>query len=74
MNIEEVIKLAFDKGRIIKPSAIDPDMCCVDCGPAPNTNERARMTSDGAFLIVDDGRYWQIGPVKDVALWLKGLQ
>lgn len=74
MNIDEVIKLAADKGRVVKPSAVDPELCVIDCGPAPDTNERARLTSDGAFLTVDEGRYWQVGPIKDVAAWLKGLQ
>lgn len=73
MNIDEVIKLAAEKGRVVKPSPVDQDVCIVDCGPAPNTNERARLTSDGAFMIVDEGRYWQVGPVNDVAAWLKGL-
>ena len=73
MNIDEIINLAAEKGRIVKPSQVDSEMCCVDCGPAQDTNERARLTADGAFLIVNEGRYWQIGPVKDVAAWLKGL-
>jgi hypothetical protein len=73
MNVDEVIKLAAEKGRIVKPSQVDPEMCCVDCGPAADTNERARLTADGAFLIVSEGRYWQIGPVKNVTEWLKGL-
>jgi hypothetical protein len=74
MNIDELIKLAADKGRVIKPSQVNPDICIVDCGPAPDTNERARLTANGAFLTVDEGRYWQIVPVKYMAAWLKGLK
>lgn len=74
MTIEEVIKLAADKGRFVKASDVDPEVCIIDCGPAPDTNERARLTSDGAYLTVHEGRYWQIGSIKDVAAWLKGLQ
>jgi hypothetical protein len=73
MSIDEIITLAAKHGRTVKPSMTDPKYCCLDCGPAPDPNERGRMTADGAFLIVDEGRYWQVGPLTDVAAWLKGL-
>jgi len=71
MTIDEVLSMADKKGVVVKPSLVDDSMCVVDLGPAPDTNERMRVTADGAVLIVDEGRYWQIGPIKDVYNWLK---
>lgn len=74
MNREDIIKLAAEHGKTVTLSLADPEMLCVDCGPAHDPNERARLTSDGAFLIVNEGRYWQVGTKNDVEAWLKGLQ
>jgi hypothetical protein len=74
MKMDDLIDLAAKHDRVVKPSMVDPKMCCLDCGPATNPNERGRMTADGAFLTVDEGRYWQVGPVKDVANYFKGLE
>jgi len=74
MTIHKLIALASEKGRVVRPSAIDADYAVLDCGPAPNTNERIRITSDGAMLIVDEGRYWQAVPVNSLQTWLEGLK
>lgn len=74
MSIDDLIALAAKHGRVVKPSMVDSEMCCLDCGPALDPNERGRMTADGAFLTVAEGHYWQVGPVKDVARYFKGLE
>lgn len=71
-TIDQVISLAAEKGRVAK-ACHDPAYAAVDCGPAPETNERMRMTADGALLTVSEGRYWQVGPIEDVFQGLKGL-
>lgn len=71
--IEKTIALAIKKGKIVKPSLVDSSVALLDCGPAIEKNERMRITADGALLSVDEGRYWQIGPVKDIYNWLKTL-
>lgn len=74
MTRDDIIKLAAAQGHTVTPSLTDPAMLCIDCGPAQDPNERARLTSNGAFLIVNEGRYWQVGSKRDVEAWLKGLQ
>lgn len=70
MNIDEVISLATLKGWTAK-ACHSPDHVAFDCGPAPDSNERMRLTADGALLIVDECRYWQVVEIKDA---YEGLQ
>ena len=72
ITFEDVQALAETKGRVVKQGH-DKDYAALDCGQAPNTNERMRLTSDGALLTVDEGRYWQVGTLADVYNGLKGL-
>jgi hypothetical protein len=73
ITIEQVIELAASKGRIVKPCH-DPEWAQLDCGEAPNDGRGCVMTSDGAFLLVEEGRYWQAGPMQDVWDGLKALK
>ena len=66
MTREDIIRMAQDIGWIVKP-CYDPTMIAVQCGIAPDANERMRVTAEGAVLIVDDGYYWQIGTTQEVA-------
>lgn len=71
MNIEDVIALATEKGRVVK-ACHDPEFAAMDCGEAP-AGERMRLTSDGALLTVSNGRYWQVGTLEDVYNGLRSL-
>jgi len=64
IDIKALLSLAADKGWSAK-ECHDPDYVAFDCGPAPDTNERMRLTAEGALLTVDDGRYWQVVSLKD---------
>lgn len=72
VTFEQVKAVADEKGRVVRLGA-DPRYAAVDCGPAPDTNERMRMTSDGALLLVDGGRYWQLGLLSEVYNGLRSL-
>jgi hypothetical protein len=72
VTIDDVISMAAKKGRVVK-ACVDPEYAALDCGEAPNTNERMRMTSDGALLTVDDGRYWQMGTLQVVFDGLRSI-
>lgn len=72
ITFNDVQALAEQKGRVVK-HCHDPGYAALDCGEAPNTNERARITADGAFLTVDEGRYWQVGTLDDVYNGLRSL-
>ena len=74
MTLDEMVKLAEAKGRVIRASAVDADFVVLDCGEATDANERGRMTADGAFLTVSEGRYWQVVPVDAMKAWLEGLK
>ncbi len=71
-TIEEVIALAIEKGRVVK-ACHSIEHAAIDCGAAPDTNERMRMTADGALLLVDEGRYWQVGTLDEVYNGLRSL-
>jgi hypothetical protein len=71
-TIEEVIALAAEKGRVVK-ACHSPEHAALDCGAAPNTNERMRMTAGGALLTVNEGRYWQVGTLDEVYNGLRSL-
>ncbi len=71
-TIEQVIALAAEKGRVVK-ACHNPEFAALDCGEAPKTNERMRMTAGGALLTVDEGRYWQVGTLDDVYNGLRML-
>ncbi len=66
MNREEVIQLANQSGFIAKPCA-SVEYIAIRAGEAEDTNERMRMTEDGQIFVVDEGYYWQVGTVQDVA-------
>ena len=72
VTFEDVQAMAEQKGRVVK-ACHDPSCAALDCGEAPNTNERMRMTAGGALLIANEGRYWQIGTLDDVYNGLKGM-
>ena len=73
MNREQVMKDAESVGLIVQ-ACHSEDNIAVRAGEAPNPNERMRMTSDGSLMIVDDGYYWQVGTVEDVANYVKTLK
>jgi hypothetical protein len=66
MNRDEIIQLANQSGLIAKPCASE-EYIAIRAGEAKDTNERMRMTEDGQILIVDEGYFWQVGTVQDVA-------
>lgn len=72
VSIDEVIALATEKGRVVK-ACHSPKHAALDCGEAPDTNERMRMTAGGALLTVNDGRYWQVGTLDEVYNGLRSL-
>ena len=72
ISVERLIELGKQKGRIIE-RCVDAKFAAVDCGPAPDTNERMRLTADGAMLIVNEGRYWQVGTLNEVYDGLKRI-
>jgi|GEM_PF-1537001 len=71
VNIEDVIKLAKQKGRVVK-ECNDPEYAALDCGPAPE-NERMRITSTGALLMADEGRYWQTCGLQHMYDYIKSM-
>lgn len=74
MNREQVMESARSVGLVVEPCAMDC-LIAVRGEKAPtDTNERMRMTSDGAMLTVSDGYYWQIGTVDDVANYVNTLK
>lgn len=72
MDIETLIALAKEIDRVVVPCH-NPEHAALDCGEAADTNERMRLTADGAVLIVSDGRYWQVGTIKEVYNGLRRL-
>jgi hypothetical protein len=66
MNREDVIRSANEAGMIAKPCASE-EYIAIRAGEAEDTNERMRLTEDGQVLVVDEGYYWQVGTVEDVA-------
>jgi len=66
MNREEVIQFANRSGFVAKPCASE-EYIAIRVGEAEDTNERMRLTEDGQVLVVDEGYYWQVGTVEDVA-------
>lgn len=73
MSREQVMQDARAVGLIVEPCAME-SLIAVRGNKAPETNERMRMTSNGAMLIVADGYYWQIGTVEDVANYVKARE
>lgn len=65
MTRDQVIAKAIASGMYAKACA-DEDYIAIECGKAENPNERMRMTSDGALLIVDEGYYWQLATVDEL--------
>ena len=70
MNREQVMADARAAGLVVEPCAME-SLIAVRGDKAPETNERMRLTSNGALLTVADGYYWQIGTVEDLANHLK---
>ena len=66
MNREDVIRMAREVGLTAKPCA-SAEYIAIRAGEAEDTNERMRLTEDGQVLIVDEGYFWQVGTVQDVA-------
>jgi hypothetical protein len=58
--------MAGDAGLTAKPCASE-EYIAIRAGEAEDTNERMRMTEDGQIFVVDEGYYWQVGTVQDVA-------
>lgn len=66
MTRDDIIQLANQSGFIAKPCASE-EYIAIRVGEAEDTNERMRLTEDGQVLIVDEGYFWQVGTVQDVA-------
>jgi hypothetical protein len=66
MTRDEVIRLANQSGFIAKPCVSD-EFIAIKAGKAEDANERMRISGGGQLLVVDDGYYWQVGTVEDVA-------
>ena len=66
MDREDVIRFANELGMVAKPCA-NEKYIAVRAGEAADTNERMRLTECGQMLVVDEGYYWQVGTVEDVA-------
>jgi len=66
MNREKVIQLANQSGFVAKPCASE-EYIAIRASEAEDTNERMRLTENGQVFIVDEGYYWQVGTVEDVA-------
>lgn len=74
MNREQVMAEAREKGLVVEPCRASNMIAVRSSAVPPGTNERMRLTAEGAFLTVADGYYWQIGTVEDVHNYLKSLQ
>ncbi len=66
MTRDDIIKLANQSGFIAKP-CVSEEYIAIRAGEAEDTNERMRLTEDGQILVVDEGYFWQVGTVEDVA-------
>ena len=74
MSRDEVMTQARAAGLTVTPCA-SPDHIAVRAGEAPRgSNERLRVTADGALLTVDEGYYWQVGTVDDGARYVETMQ
>jgi hypothetical protein len=65
MNRDSVLARAKDAGLIAIPCA-NEKYVAVQCGVAPDTNERMRLTDTGALLTVHEGYYWQVCEINDL--------
>jgi acyl-coenzyme A synthetase/AMP-(fatty) acid ligase len=73
MNRDQVMQMARDAGLVVEPCVAE-DFISIRVGEAPaGTSERMRLTADGALMIVNDGYYWQVGSVDDVASYVRSL-
>jgi hypothetical protein len=63
---DDIIRLANESGMVAKFCA-NEKYIAVRAGEAEDTNERMRLTEYGQLLVVDEGYYWQVGTVEDVA-------
>jgi hypothetical protein len=73
MNRDQVIKQARKAGLVVEP-CVDKAFIAIRVGEAPTgTNERMRMTADGAVMTVKEGYYWQVGSVDAVANYVRSL-
>ena len=74
MNRDRVLASAREVGLIVEPCALET-LIAVRTGEAPkDTNERMRMTADGALLTVIGGYYWQVGTVGDIDNYVQTLK
>ena len=73
MTRDQVMQKAREKGLIVEP-CVDKSFISIRVGEAPaGTNERMRMTADGAVMTVNNGYYWQVGSIDDVANYVRSL-
>ena len=73
MSRDQVIKRAREAGLIVEP-CVDEAFIAIRFGDAPaGTNERMRITADGAAMTVKEGYYWQVGSVDAVASYVRSL-
>jgi len=70
MTRDQVITKAIASGMYAKACA-DDNYIAIECGKAEDPNERMRMTSDGALLLVDDGYYWQLATAEELSKHLE---
>lgn len=71
---EQVIQDATNVGLVAEPCR-DEGYIAIRCDKAPKgTNERMRITADGAVLTIFDGYYWQVGTIDDVSNYVKTLK
>ena len=73
MTRDQVMEKARNAGLVVEPCS-DERYISVRAGVVENTNERMRLTSDGALLTVHEGYYWQVGTVEDVDNYLKARE
>jgi hypothetical protein len=70
MNRDSVLAKAKDAGLIAMPCA-NEKYVAVQCGVAPDTNERMRITGTGELLTVHEGYYWQVCEISDLKNYLE---
>ena len=66
MTRDDIIRKARESGLVVEP-CVSEDHIAVRVGEAVDSNERMRLTADMQLLVVNDGYYWQVGTVEDLA-------
>lgn len=71
---DAVMQAARAVGLVVEPCN-NADFIAVRAAKVPpGTQEKMRMTADGAVFTVSDGYYWQVGSVSDIETYVKTLQ